>query len=45
MEHRSQRDEEGRELHRTCTVERRNTADLYTKMFGGIENAVARKET
>ena len=39
-------------LHRTCTVERRNTnleddntADIHTKMFGWIENAVARKET
>ena len=39
-------------LHRTCTRERHNTnleehntADLYTKMFGWIENAVARKGT
>ena len=39
-------------LHRTCTkeqhntnLEEHNTADLYTKMLGGIENAVARKKT
>ena len=42
-------------LHRACTIEwhnknleeltKNNTADLYTKMFRIIENAVARKET
>ena len=56
VEHRSHRDEEAPKLHLpACTgpvqkkhntnLEEHSTADLSTRMFGGIENTVARKKS